>query len=237
MWTNGLNMRPKYVSLEIQVCIILCSFQRSGSIEKYRQVWTFKWNQNLIYGNIFNTVRSSSALRYARGWGAQPMLTTTNDPCARGNRWEYVYFVVSMKISQCFVPTKCARILCLSLSLFSDLFIFHFPSVFPLLLLLVFLLVSFFLLVLLLRHCCFIFAHLKFYNMEYMHLRQSDWDCWHIRMENKFVTVAHLQQIPELCLLIKAAATTEEGKKHAHTHTNQFTITCISLHKRNNCNM
>lgn len=38
-------------------------------------------------------------------------------------------------------------------------------------------------------------------------------------MENKFVTVAHLQQIPELCLLIKAAATTEEGKKHAHTHT------------------
>lgn len=108
-------MRPKYVSLKIQVCIILCSSQRSGSIEKYRQVWTFKWNQNLIYGNIFNTVRSSSALRYARGWGAQPMLTTTNDPCARGNRWEYVYFVVSVKISQCFVPTKCARILSLSL--------------------------------------------------------------------------------------------------------------------------
>lgn len=31
-------------------------------------------------------------------------------------------------------------------------------------------------------------------------------------MENKFVTIAHLQQIPELCLLINVAATAQAEK-------------------------
>lgn len=66
-----------------------------------------------------------------------------------------------------------------------------------------------------------------------MCLRQSDWDCsthTHIhsaqctlQMENKFVTVAHLQQIPELCLLIKAATTEAEKNNHLHCYLPSFT--------------
>lgn len=42
-------------------------------------------------------------------------------------------------------------------------------------------------------------------------------------MENKFVTVAHLQQIPELCLLIKAATTEAEKNNHLHCYLPSFT--------------
>lgn len=46
---------------------------------------TFEWNQNLIYGNTFNTVRSSSAFNVAlicSTLRCSTITTTTNDPYA-----------------------------------------------------------------------------------------------------------------------------------------------------------
>lgn len=59
-------------------------------------------------------------------------------------------------------------------------------------------------------------------------LRQSvDWDCG-TQMENKFVTVAHLQQIPELCLLIKGS--NNSSRKKTKTTTVTTATTCIHSH-------
>lgn len=48
------------------------------------------------------------------------------------------------------------------------------------------------------------------FKEKWLRLQQKQW-----QMENKFVTIAHLQKIPELCSLIKAVTTIQTARKKA----------------------